>query len=125
MAQFKKIGKLINPTDNITYKYVRMINDPNTHLFKEKLRMTDWLQTTQYEDAEQCYDEFHEILHSHFESCFPVKKIKINKMKPRPTWNNAEIKDIKHKLEAAEIIMGVKKDENSTELYKHLKNAFK
>ncbi|KAL3290221.1 hypothetical protein HHI36_023580 [Cryptolaemus montrouzieri] len=46
-------------------------------------------------------------------------------MKPRPIWNNAEIKNIKHKLEAAEIIMRVKKDENSTELYKYLKNAFK
>ncbi|KAL3269653.1 hypothetical protein HHI36_008716 [Cryptolaemus montrouzieri] len=46
-------------------------------------------------------------------------------MKPRPIWNNAEIKNIKHKLEAAEIIMRVKKDENSTELYKHLKNAFR
>ncbi|KAL3267368.1 hypothetical protein HHI36_011499, partial [Cryptolaemus montrouzieri] len=66
-AQFMNIGKLIKPTDNITYKYVRMINDPNNHLFKEKLRMTDWLQITQYEDAEQCYDEFHEILHSHCE----------------------------------------------------------
>ncbi|KAL3268322.1 hypothetical protein HHI36_007440, partial [Cryptolaemus montrouzieri] len=102
-----------------------MINDPNTHLFKEKLRMTDWLQITQYEDTKQCYDEFHEILHSHFESCFPVKKIKIIKMKPRPIWNKADIKNIKHKLETAEIIMRVKKDENSTELYKHLKNAFK
>ncbi|KAL3272774.1 hypothetical protein HHI36_014235 [Cryptolaemus montrouzieri] len=46
-------------------------------------------------------------------------------MKPRPIWNNAEIKNMKHKLEAAEIIMRVKKDENSTELYKHFKNAFK
>ncbi|KAL3281862.1 hypothetical protein HHI36_005067 [Cryptolaemus montrouzieri] len=54
-AQFMKIEKLIKPTDNITDKYVRMINDPNTHLFKEKLRMSDWLQITQYEDAEQCF----------------------------------------------------------------------
>ncbi|KAL3265478.1 hypothetical protein HHI36_009682 [Cryptolaemus montrouzieri] len=46
-------------------------------------------------------------------------------MKPRPFWNNAEIKNIKQKLEAAQIIMRVKKDENSTELYKHLKNEFK
>ncbi|KAL3277303.1 hypothetical protein HHI36_012654 [Cryptolaemus montrouzieri] len=113
-----KIRKLIKPTDNITYKYVRMINDSKTHLFKEELRMTDWQQITQYEDAEQCYNEFHEILHSHFESCFPVKKIEINKMKLRPIWNNAEIKNVKHKLEEAEIIMRVKKDENSTELYK-------
>ncbi|KAL3285866.1 hypothetical protein HHI36_000387 [Cryptolaemus montrouzieri] len=36
-----------------------------------------------------------------------------------------QIKNIKHKLEAAEIIMRVKKDDNSTELYKHLKNVFK
>ncbi|KAL3278206.1 hypothetical protein HHI36_013545, partial [Cryptolaemus montrouzieri] len=46
-------------------------------------------------------------------------------MKPRSIWKNVEIKNIKHKLEAAEIIMRVKKDENSTEKYKHLKNAFK
>ncbi|KAL3269097.1 hypothetical protein HHI36_008179, partial [Cryptolaemus montrouzieri] len=84
-AQSMKIGKLIKPTDNITYKYVRKFNDPTYHLFKEKIRMTDWPQITQYEDAEQCYDEFYE--------------------KPRPIWNNAEIKNIKDKLEAAEIIM--------------------
>ncbi|KAL3272476.1 hypothetical protein HHI36_013956 [Cryptolaemus montrouzieri] len=42
-----------------------------------------------------------------------------------PIWNNAEIKNIKHKLEAAEIIIRVEKDENSTELYKYFKNAFK
>ncbi|KAL3283124.1 hypothetical protein HHI36_006280, partial [Cryptolaemus montrouzieri] len=138
------IDAALNKISNESFQHILVAGDINADFLKdskekvkienlmesyglhtEKLRMTDWLQITQYEDAEQCYDEFHEILHSHFESCFPVKEIKINKMKPRPIWNNAEIKNIKHKLEAAEIIMRVKKDENSTELYKHLKNAFK
>ncbi|KAL3277484.1 hypothetical protein HHI36_012830 [Cryptolaemus montrouzieri] len=46
-------------------------------------------------------------------------------MKPRPIRNNADIKNIKHKLEEAEIIRKVEKGENSIEFHKDLKNAFK
>lgn len=103
---------------------VRIMNKENTRIFRERLENTDW-SFIHNDSVHDSYRKFHVAIMNVYNDCFPEKKMTIRKSRPRRCWENAELTELKKKVDAAQTIYEVKRDEDSKRLYMELKKQFK
>jgi hypothetical protein len=82
---------------NLCY-FVRDKNKTNIDKFHENLRNIVWSDIPGYNDPQYAYSVFLDKFTNTYNSCFPLKKIKISKHKSRKPWvSKGLLKSIKRK----------------------------
>lgn len=123
MAQIVRFSVCNLEPETRKYKFIREFNATKTHHFLECIGVEDWTKT--YSDSAIVqFTEFHDRLLDIFRSCFPEKKVIVNKKKKKYSVSQ-EITTIKDRLEAADTIAKVKKDQASEELCKVLRRSLR
>ena len=79
------------------YMLTRQVNETSKSNFIALLENSDWSTVTNETDTQAAYTSFHGLYKKHFDSAFPIKKIKFQYSNRKP-WLSTSLKDaIKHK----------------------------
>ena len=81
-------------------KTIRVINETNSKIFKEKLQLIDWTPVLLSTDPQCGYDLFHNILTNIYDEAFPQKVLKLG-YKNKLCWLSEALKNaikMKNKL---------------------------
>lgn len=123
-AQILRIptAKMKPENENTKYRIRRQFTNKNTQRFIEGIRSINW-RLIWNENAGVQYSNFHDTLAGLFNSSFPEKKVKVGQRKKYICHRN--LKNLKRRVEAAQTIAEVRKDEPSYALYNTLKTTLK
>ncbi|XP_044766826.1 uncharacterized protein LOC123322842 [Coccinella septempunctata] len=121
-AQILRIPTAKMKPENTKYRIRRQFTNKNTHRFIEGIRSINW-RLIWNENAGVQYSNFHDTLTGLFNSSFPEKKVKVGQRKKYICHRN--LKNLKRRVEAAQTIAEVRKDEPSYALYNTLKTTLK
>ncbi|KAL3274159.1 hypothetical protein HHI36_015573 [Cryptolaemus montrouzieri] len=87
--------------------------------------IVDWKNFLHNKNAEDGFSSFHELFVSLLDKWVPVKEIVIDqKEKKTSKWNTKELKDMKNKLEALQVVKTVRRDAESKKAYDIFKKIY-
>ncbi|KAL3284703.1 hypothetical protein HHI36_018852 [Cryptolaemus montrouzieri] len=103
----------------------RIFNTEKTYQLKRELSEVDWKNFLHNKNAEDGFSSFHELFVSLLDKWVPVKEIVIDqKEKKTSKWNTKELKDMKNKLEALQVVKTVRRDAESKKAYDIFKKIY-
>ena len=115
-------------TKHEDFVFKRQITDMNLKKFKETLLNVDWSNVISYNDPNTAYNEFLKVFLLHYETFFPMKKIKIKSKNLASPWiTKGIIKSSKRKQKLYEKFLKRKtpRNENNYKNYKRLFETIK
>jgi len=110
-----------NETSKITY---RQISDVNIYNFKQALSSADWSDSYNASSATTAFTLFHDNFTNLIDNCFPIRNKVISNKKKNLNWYTEELRQLRNKLDAFDVIYKVRKDEASLEAYKACKSLY-
>lgn len=118
----------LNAVKSDNYVVKRIFNDRNKTKFMGKLSDCDWTECLRQTDCQTAFSMFYNQYVSHFDECFPLKKIKVG-YKNRKPWLSDDLKQsIKRKNALYRKFLKSKKSsdkQNYIEYKRHLRAALR
>ncbi|XP_045475290.1 uncharacterized protein LOC123681119 [Harmonia axyridis] len=125
-AQLLKIKKTKTTTslEKETIKK-RLFKEENIQQIKQELSKIDWENFLASKDAKVGFTEFHNYFMSILDKWAPVKeRVLLQCNQKNKIFKTRRIQEMKNKLDALQVIMSVKKDQESQTIYKKYKDIF-